>query len=329
MLGNIIRLIGRNNNTDHSGHGNFNHCSSMCKLNNGILLAWYSGSSECSDDQSVNVVYINEYGETSNPLIISNNTGNPVLFHDETPVLLYSKFEDSESFRIRRLSDRWKTCSLWLQRIIVKNNKIIVIGDKKQLACPDQHLLGRCSPIQFNGNILLPLYDEVERKCVIFSGKDLKYSEIARYGDDIIQPTIWTNGNKLSSLSRNFINRSGKILNNYAFLHESSDGKSWSEPIVTKLPNFNSSVQVTKWKDINVVLWNDTIHPVRNNLTLGILSNDSTDVERIAIIDAVHGSYPAICIDNQDKLHLSFTNASRRIEHHVWTYRRFCRSRRG
>lgn len=339
MLENLIRAMTGRSRLTHKGHGDFNHCSSICKYNKGVLLAWYSAKAECDDDQSVCVSYINEYGEKSDPISIGEKTGNPVLINTdicETPTIMWSKFEDSEI--IKRKSDRWKTCSLWIQRIIVKNNKPYLITKKEQLTDPSQHLLGRCNPeivntYQYGGEVVLPLYDEVERKCVIFGGNDMKYSEYSRYGDNIIQPTLWQSGDRIFSLSRNFPRSVGSIIRSCeiktkALLYESIDLKTWSGPIETNLWNVNNSAQVVRWRDNSIILWNDTPTISRVNLTLGILNGNSLDAEKVTIVGESYGSYPSMCVDNLGNLHLSFTNHKRQIEHHVWTYGRLRRARR-
>ena len=90
----------------------FNHCSTVCPHHDGALVAWYSGSGECRDDQSVHVVFIDKLNNQFEPIRIGDCTGNPVLWaQGNEAVLLWSKFEDTGD--VRRIVDRWKYCSLW------------------------------------------------------------------------------------------------------------------------------------------------------------------------------------------------------------------------
>lgn len=329
MFKNLTKLITGESRTTHQGHGEFNHCSTICKHQKGVLLAWYSAKAECTDDQNVYVSYVNEYGEKSEPISISGGVGNPVLINTnicDTPALLWSKFED---FRIVRRPDKWKYCSLWAQRLLVKNDQPLMIGNKKQLTDPNQHLLGRCSPIAHNGMVLLPLYDEVDGKCVIFGGNGVEYREISRYGDDVIQPTLWTSGGKVFSASRNFRHKIKRIKSQLYYSNDPCVTDAWVGPTNTNLWNMNNSIQVMEWGDDNIVLWNDTPSCHRSNLSLGVLTNDVIlDAENICIVNSVYGSYPSMCSDDYENLHMSFTNSMRQIEHVMWTRRRFEHIRR-
>jgi len=328
--------------------GFFNHCSSVCPYDRGVLLAWYSGVGECQDDQSVHVIFIQE-SVKSEPLRIGNGTGNPVFIPGETKdsaILLWSQFEDDGLNR--RLVDRWKTCSLWMQEIKFLDNveRPIRIGEAQKIAEPEQHLLGRCNPIQDGDSNLLPLYDEVTRECVIFKGSGLNYKEVSRYGTDMIQPTLWKKNGFSSfssfssplicSLSRNFPGpqSDSRTRSKNSFFCEGMAGESWSQPTKTSIPNINNSLHVVLWNKENIILWNDTIEPYRRRMTLGVLTIEPDEcgfsnivVERIAVVGDVtddgYGAYPSACVDYYGNLHFSFTNRSKRIEHHTWNYKHF------
>lgn len=305
----------------------FNHCSTVCPNHKGVLLAWYSGAGECHNNQSVYVISI-EGSQQSEPLRIGDCTGNPVLIPAKNDaILLWSQFEDNG--KVQQLADRWKTCSLWVQKIGVRRGKVHLLGERNKITEPSQHLLGRCNPIIHNGSTILPLYDEVERTCVIFEGNDLEYTETSRYGTDIIQPTLWYKDNKIRSLARNFTQHNKK-----SYFCESIDGRSWSEPTSTCLWNLNNSIHVVNWNGEEIVLWNDTDGRYRKNLTIGVLKYETDEMgflrvgaEPIEIVGAARGSYPSMCVDNDGNLNFSFTNESKQIEHHVWNHK-FFRTRR-
>ena len=316
----------------------FNHCSTICPYHGGVLLAWYSGTGECCDDQSVYVISIDGL-QQSEPLRIGDCTGNPVLIPTKGggAVLLWSKFEDklhTPIGKLLRLADRWKYCSLWIQRVVVENGEIYLQGKSKRISGPEQHLLGRCNPLVHNGSVLLPLYDEVERSCVIFEGKwdnhdGLDYTEIGRYGTDTIQPTLWCKGDKIGSLARNFSTH-----NELSQFCESANGVNWSEPTLSNIWNLNNSLHVVKWHDYIIILWNDTNGRFRKNLTLGVLKCETDDLgflkvfaEPVEVVGAKYGAYPSMCIDNNGNLNFSFTNNSKQIEYHVWNHK-FFRKRR-
>jgi predicted neuraminidase len=203
-----------------------------------------------------------------------------------------------------------------------------MVGSKKQLTDPGQHLLGRCGPVVYGNKILLPLYDEVDGRCVIFGGNDVEYGEISRYGDDIIQPTLWADGDKIFSMSRNFRRKIKHTKSQLYCSHDPCVADAWHGPVDTNLWNINNSMQVIRWNGNDLVLWNDTPSQNRSNLTLGTLIDNAFDVEKIDIISSIHGSYPSMCIDGSNNLHMTFTNFAKQIEHVVWTGRKFRNARR-
>lgn len=298
----------------------FNHCSTVCPHRNGVLVAWYSGTGECRDDQSVHLIFINKKSK-SKILRIGDNTGNPVLWpmDNNEAVLLWSRFEDIGP--IHRLADRWKYCSLWIQRLTYKNG-IALLGDPIQLASPTQHLLGRCNPIRTkSGKLLLPLYDEVNRTCVLYAGGSMNLEEVSRYGVDCIQPTLWFSGTKVCSIGRNFGNFS-----KFAYYQESEDLVEWSEPQQTNVYNRNNSVHVIQWKEKLVILWNNTAQKYRKNMTIGELNGLTTSP--LQILDQRYGAYPSVCVDKNGLLHFTFTNSRKEIEYHVWDRKTWDKTRR-
>jgi len=298
--------------------GNFNHCSSVCAHQNGVLIAWYAGSGECQDDQSVYVMHVNG-DQQSTPLRIGNKTGNPVLIPTEgqEAVLLWSKFEDIAP--MSHIVERWKYCSLWATSVSYHNGRIHLIGTSKQITEPTQHLLGRCNPIKHKGQHILPLYDEMGRQAVIFRGKELDFESIGRFGEDMIQPTIWVGRwkDRIHSLSRNFMSETQfKARASYS----DDGGKTWCTPKPTAIPNRDSSLHVFRWNDYKLLLWNNTPLTQRENMTLGIM--DGLDVKPVCIMEN-YGAYPSICADDAGNLNMTYTSLNRTIIHHAWNHKYF------
>lgn len=319
----------------------FNHCSTVCGHGKGAFVAWYSGSGECRDDQSVHIVFIDESSEKSDVVRIGDRTGNPVLWtQGNDAILLWSKFEDTGN--VQRIVDRWKYCSLWIQRLTY-TNEIEMLGDPVKIAESNQHLLGRCGPIQTkSGHLLLPLYDEMKGECVIFAGSkillpepSLQLEERSRFGHRMIQPTLWEETvdgqTKLCSLSRNF-SRDGK---RSFFCESTNDGTTWSEPVPSGLYNRNNSLHVLRWGGENIVLWNDTNSRYRNKMTLGMIGElipypgfNIIKAVPVSVVGPQYGAYPFMCVDANGHLNFTFTNANKAIEYHVWNEKFFQQQRR-
>lgn len=289
----------------------FNHCSTVCPCDDGTLVAWYSGTNECHDDQSVHLIFINQNSHSA-IIRIGDKTGNPILYRSGDDILLlWSKFEDDN--RIVRLVDRWKYCSLWIQKIKIEDRPTL-IGEPQRIVDSDCNLLARCPTVQYNGHVLLPLYDEVAGTCVILDGSDFK--ELSRFGEEMIQPTLWVRNNILHALARNF-----RTDRRYAQYTQSVDCKSWKTSADTKIYNNNSSVCTTSWNKSDVIIWNDTRSRYRNNLSLGLLGRDYECLSAITVevVGMQYGSYP-YCTVHNNELHMTFTNIRKKIEYHVWRW---------
>lgn len=349
MLGSrLIRNIFATSHQNEIGAGRFNHCSSVCPYRQGVLLAWYAGTGECQDDQSVHISFCDKSGTYSDPIRLGDKTGNPVIWaHRDHAYLLWSKFEDAGD--LRSIVDRWKFCSLWIQQIELKD-KITFVGDPIQISSSDNHLLGRCNPLKicqvtldggFKTDYLLPLYDELARNGAIYKiditkstsrrchiNTELYHSKISTLGCDMIQPTLWKENYRLHSLSRNF-GPNRDMQSKYCY---SDDwGQTWSDAIETDIPNRNSSLHAVSCGRHNLLLWNDTTTTRRINLQLGLLTIGERDgspvphVNRLCKISDL-GGYPSMCIDNIGNLHMTFSNANRKIEHHVWNAKQLNKS---
>jgi hypothetical protein len=325
------------------------------------MLAWYSGSGECRDDQSVYISFCNAKGEYTDPVRVGDKTGNPVIWsHRGHIYLLWSKFEDTGD--IRSIVDRWKFCSLWIQRVELQD-EITLVDEPVMIASPESHLLGRCNPL-FLGqtswstdegpgtlhadsacDYLLPLYDEVTRNGVIYKVRidDVTENQLdpvhkrvihttrtGNIGIDMIQPTLWLGKavlpsypQRVHSLSRNFGAKTFRRTR-CKYCYSDDSGETWSEPQETDIPNRNSSLHAIHYNGYDLLLWNDTNGLSRINLRLGKLSfiDDIPEVEMIATIGEA-GGYPSMCVDAADNLHMTFSNRKRKIEHHVWNTKQF------
>jgi len=318
------------NNWSPKSHSNvlkassFNHCSSVCAHKYGVLIAWYSGSGECKDDQSVYVVFESS-GAVSEPLCIGPKTGNPVLIPQSRSkaVLVWSKFEDTGP--ITRIVDRWKHCSLWAAYIYMSDGKVKLDGCQEKIAEPNKHLLGRCNPIRVGGHFLLPLYDEVHAHGVIYKGNGLEYKPLGRLGTNMIQPTLWTEGKRIYSLSRNFMTQKHFRARQ---CHSDDGGVTWSEPVPCRIPNNNSSLHVVEWNKHILVMWNNTPLPKRDSMTLGTITTGADKwyvniVHTLSSHGVSYGAYPSMCVDHIGNLHMTYSSIAHTIEHNVWNYKYF------
>lgn len=300
--------------------GKFNHCSSLCPIDSGIVMAWYSGTGECQDDQSVYLTYLSE-DNSSNFLRLGDKTGNPIVWREGNKNwLLWSKFEDDGP--MASLAHRWRHCSLWVQEIS-NDDTIRLIGEPHQIADSSQHLLARINPLVTPTYTILPLYDEVNRECVIFQGQHGNYKETSRFGktNSIIQPTIWLENNKLNSLSRNFGNSKRRSI--YYYFDDYNE--KWKFGGLSHFWNLNNSIAVCNYLDHHLVIWNDEDSRYRRNMSIGIIKWKDAVPHPILLerLNIAYGSYPNICVDDKQQIHFSYTNHERTISYHVWNKKVF------
>lgn len=304
------------------GAESFNHCSSLCPCESGTILAWYSGSGECRDDQSVYTTKLSRR-RPSEYLRLGDKTGNPIVWREDNKNwLLWSKFEDTGP--IRSPAHRWKYCSLWIQEINA-NPHVELVGEPRRVSHPDQHLLARCNPLVLAGITLLPLYDEMNRECVIYEGRDGTFQELSRYGrqHQIIQPTIWSDNGEFHSLSRNFGGPHGK--KGSVYFHSSDEGATWEYGGVSYFRNVNNSLVVNKYNDEHVAIWNNTKSRHRDNLSIAVVRwVDGVPYPQVLkVIDESYGAYPNACVDDRNDLHFSYTDRNKQIVYHTWNKRAF------
>lgn len=285
--------------------GYFNHCSSICHFADGYFVAHYAGLNECSEDQSVFLTFV-RHRTAIDTIKIGSGTGNPVIWNEQDAiVMLYSRFEDSNT--IKCLVDRWKYCSLWVQKFSFMHNKIYWSSLPVKLSDASQHLLGRCRPVNFDGHLVLPLYDEVNRSNVLYQ-VDLfpSFKPLATYGHQMIQPTLWSSGGMLHSLSRNF-NQTVQ----FAHYNQSADGSRWSDSKESSIYNTNNSCHAFTFNSINYLIWNDHPSYDRRNLSIGIINDDLT-ITKVAVLDKKYGSYPSVSTKDDEAI-ISYTTSARTI----------------
>ena len=270
--------------THKISNNNFNHCSTLASTDKSILLAWYSGSFECHDDQRV---WITRLEENAGITGLEPNTGNPVLFKDANDkiFILYSEFVPHVS--IRRI-DKWKFCNLFIREVFEDH-----VSDRIKLSDESDHLLGRCSPIVVDGITHLPLYNELDEYSVIYSGNGLEYTRSHVFGESEIQPAIYYE-NGLKAFTRNF-NNQRKMSRFHSIENQTS--------IESNIPNNNSSLAVLKVDGIVFCVYNHTAEKLRKHLTLGYIKNGK--IVPFRVIDQ-YGAYPTI-IKHLDSIVISYT----------------------
>lgn len=291
-----MRLLSKTSIKKH----NFNHCSTICKFGNGMLIAYYSGSRECAKDQRV---YIRFFGENPWEECLEEGTGNPVLIESEDEVILiYSVFT---RFDVRSI-EQWQFCRLEKIRIT-----------KNGCGTPEPMDLGigylaRCPAISIEGKFFLPLYQESPGQGLILSSNDCwnweHHSEIV-HEKELIQPTLWFDDG-LKALLRVLRGKPP-----FAFYSE-FDGIKWTYPRPSSFHNLSNSIVIISSNN-PLVIWNSS--PENRRYLLMRRLNAPMTEESIVLTDSF-GSYPSYAWKD-NKLHITFTQrifGKYEISYQIW-----------
>jgi len=246
------------------------HCSSICHDSKGHYLTFYYGK-ECTDDQRVALLYYPNHGDdyfgNKHYYVLEQKTGNPIVFNYKGEIfLIYSKFTDCEEDGTpidygRNIVQRWKNCDNFVARVVVDDKNIILKDINKIDKCYGR--LARCQPVEFNGEMLIPMYREADPISEVwsFDGKNvILKSQFGFIDDDVedvisknnlqynylgsgvaIQPTLIEEKGNLLAFCRN-VCRSNNQQNRNAWFSKSVDGLNWSRIEYTGIPNHNNSL---------------------------------------------------------------------------------------
>jgi len=282
------------------------HASTIIKLDEGFLLAWFAGSHEKNDDVGIWMAK-GQPGNWSAPYLavkIRNDPHwNPVLFRTpEDRIYLY--------FKVGKEIDFWET---WVQ---YTDDDGETWSEPQELVPGDKGGRGpvRNRPVILsNGTWLAPASTELNKVWDVFidrsedGGKTWTATEKVAMdrniikGEGVIQPALWES--KPGHVHMLMRSSSGKICRS-----DSEDyGKTWSPVVETELPNNNSGIDVAHISGESLAL---IYNPVGENwgkrypITVAI-SNDNGktwpikyDIEKGEGNDEL--SYPSIYYDGEN-----------------------------
>jgi hypothetical protein len=296
----------------------YGHCATVCPDGDGHWIAYYKGP-ECTDRQAV----IIEYWENDIKLAsrrLPNKTGNCVLVPGETgPTLIFSYFTDTDSKgnKPQMPVERWIYCTNWISKLRFKD-RISISTPTLLVTNPKIGYLTRCNPIRVFDEWLLPMYKEFnchgkilrshggevwQESGVIGSGTLKSHG---RFGKGVlIQPTIWFDGERLHSLSRDI---TPNLKAWYSF--SKNKGESWSKPRKTNIWNTNNSlVAINDGTDKPWLIWNEGSG--RYQLVLGRWNSKTLSAEPQLQLNrrGTQASYPNYCIDNHGEIHIVFSES--------------------
>lgn len=285
------------------------HASTLVDTGDGILAAWFGGTSEKNPDVCI---YTSLYkdGTWIKPVVVAdgvenklirNPTWNPVLFkRDNGDIILYYKVGPSPSTWFGEYKISTDNGHTWSKKHRIPHNLFGPIKNKPVKA-PDGGIL---YPTSIEDGLGWRIYME-------HSDQDLnnwKKIEIDNGGFNAIQPSVLFH--KDGSLQLLCRSKDGKLVESWS----KDGGKTWSKVEATSLPNNNSGTDaVTLKSGLHLLIYN----PIsgidwtvgRNKLSIAASYDGKNWKEIIKLEDHDKGeySYPAIIQGNDGKIYISYT----------------------
>lgn len=290
------------------------HASTLVELPNGDLLAaWFGGARE--GDRSVAIWgAIRHHGEWSRPRVLARRPGvpcwNPVLFPDSKGTIwLFFKYGSSPktwkgAYRTSRDGVQWS-------RIQYLPNGILGPAKDKPVTLADGTILAGTS-----------VETAWTWTCWVDRSTDDGSSwqrigpiRMPGWHHGIIQPTIW----QMNNGEERMLVRSSHDIGWIAESTSRDDGKNWSIPVDTSLPNPDSGIDAVKLKDGAVALAYNNTRRNRSPLNLAFSFDDGATWSPPLTLESGPGefSYPAIIQTGDGKLHITYTWNRLRIKHVV------------
>lgn len=268
--------------------------------NGGLLVVWYSGSFEGSEDTVLMASRRSVNGSWEAPRVILDlpglPVGNPVLDGDSAGLTLY--------FVI--VYGNW-----WTQAKLACMHSYDggVTWTQPKLLCDEPGLMLRTKPLRLNtGTWLLPIYSEINWSPLILrstnqGGAWSKYGDTTAQGK-AIQPTLaeLPDGVVLMYTRTN----RGRIFESRSF----NDGQSWTASQPLPLPNPNSGIDMVRVASGEIVLAYNPLDQGRTRLAVA-LSKDSgqTWLPPQTVTEGTgEFSYPTILRGSSDRLHLVYSH---------------------
>ncbi len=294
------------------------HCSSITEAPNGdLLVTWYGGSYESSDDQALFLSRRSRGARAwSKPKILVESRGHPpgnaVLFTDQRNRvwLVWGRMEGEQPM-LRGTG--WDACRLYYRT----SDDSGLTWTKDQLFYRDTlGWLPRNLPLTLSdGRLILPLSDERNGHGIDWSfflatsdnGKTWTRSGIMKGGE---QPTFIqrSDGTLLCYLrSRPYIKAS-----------ESHDGgKTWSEPAPTQWKNPDSGISMRRLANGHVILVFNNQDNARTPLHIALSTDEARTWRDPLILEANPGeySYPSALQTSDGKIHIIYTFRRYSIKH--------------
>ncbi len=290
------------------------HASTIIQDSRGLMAAWFGGTAERNPDVGI---WVSRYtkGRWSIPVEVANGIQhkdkrypcwNPVLFKSGKDILLFYKVGPAPSQWWGEMKTSYNNGRTWSRAFRLPED---ITGPVKN------------KPVLLNTGVLLcpsSTEDEGWRVHMEFtSDNGLTWERTSALNDrkiGVIQPAVLVHRNgKLEFLCRSTVS---KILVSWS----ADNGRTWSEPAPSILPNPNSGIDAVSLKDGRHVVVYNHLTRGRNMLNVAI-SPDGVNWEAAALLEndqkGTEFSYPAVIQTGDGLVHITYTWNRKQIKHVV------------
>jgi predicted neuraminidase len=294
------------------------HCSSMTLAPNGdLLVSWYGGSYESSDDQVLFLARLKKgTHEWSTPEILVRSPGKPpgnaVLFTtaDGRIWLVWGRMEGKQPM-LRGTG--WDACSLFFRTS--EDSGITWTGDQPFFHDTLGWLPRNLTIKLADGTLVLPLSDERNGHGVDLSfflatkdnGVTWTRSAIMRGGE---QPTIIqrSDGSLLAYL---------RVRPNIVAAESRDEGSTWTTPAPTQWKNPDAGISMTRLRNGHLLLVFNDQDDSRSPLHIARSTDEGRSWSKPLILETNPGeySYPSIFEAPDGTIHLIYTFRRYSIKH--------------
>ena len=294
------------------------HCSTITQAPNGdLLVSWYGGSYESSDDQVLFLARRKKGTRVwSKPEILIRSPGRPpgnaVLFttRDNRVWMVWGRMDGTQPM-LRGTG--WSDCTLLYRTS--SDNGVTWTADKPFFHDTLGWLPRNLTIFLSDGTLVLPLSDERNGHGVDLSfflstkdnGATWTRSGIMRGGE---QPTFIQRGD--GSLLAYL-----RVRPNIVSAESKDGGKSWTTPTPTQWKNPDSGISMRRLKDGHLVLVFNNEDNARSPLHIAMSADDGRTWTKPLVLESNPGeySYPSVYQTPDGEIHIIYTFRRYSIKH--------------
>jgi predicted neuraminidase len=287
------------------------HAATIAELPNGdLFVAWYAGEQEKATDVAILYSRRAQGSEKwSEPKVLvdtpNKSEGNPILWCDPKGTLWL--------FYVTMQGDGWTTCNIkyikskdngatWSEPVLLREELGWMTGTKPL--------------VLKNGEILLPLYDEVNVSSVFMISGDggktwVKTGPIKSNPGNIQPSVVQLDDGSLLCYMRTW--RPGKMWQSTS----RDNGRTWSKATQHDLPNPGSRLDMVRLKSGEIVLIFNNTPRGRTPLSAALSRDEGKTWPLIKNLETAKGeySYPAVIQTRDGLIHVVYTYRRTHIKH--------------